>query len=545
MRSTAIYARKSSESEDRQILSIDSQVKELKEFASREKLVVDRVFTESKSAKAPGRPVFDEVFRLIEKGEIGAIVCWKLDRLARNPVDGGAVIWAMEEKRLERIMTPQRTFVNTGNDKFWMQLEFGMAKKYVDDLSDNVKRGLRARLASGWLPGLPPLGYLNDRNSRTVVRDPERFPLVRRMWDMLLSEEFSPLQILETANEEWGFRTRQFKRQGGRPLSRASLYKLFGNPFYYGAILSSGEIHAGKHDAMISPQEFEKAQRILKRGDRPRPGRHSFAYTGLIKCGECGGSITAEHKYNAYGRHYVYYHCTKRVKGKQCSQGVIDERVLERQIEEILDSISVSDNFRVWAISILRELHEEESAKDKLTFESLNRRYEACKIELSKLLDLKLRDLLTDADYVSKKNQLENERLRLKELLNDSDDHYTQVLKRCEEVFDFAGFARRRFTKGTADEKKAVLAFTGSNFTLQDGILRFHVQKPLLLIQKAFAHDDSRRLMIELPEVREDKRQSAAEQKAIQSWCGLVDDVRTFFLKEAMRNLVVDRYRSM
>ncbi|MBK7143570.1 MAG: recombinase family protein [bacterium] len=145
----AIYARKSTESEDRQVLSIDSQIKELQEFAAREKLGKVVVFTESKSAKAPGRPAFNELLKRVSKGEFDRLVCWKLDRLARNPVDGGAVIWAVEEGKIQHIYTPQRRFDNSGNDKFWMQLEFGMAKKYVDDLSDNVKRGLRAKVAQG------------------------------------------------------------------------------------------------------------------------------------------------------------------------------------------------------------------------------------------------------------------------------------------------------------------------------------------------------------------------------------------------------------
>jgi DNA invertase Pin-like site-specific DNA recombinase len=108
--------------------------------------------SEMRSAKAPGRAVFGELFRELARGHAQGVICWKLDRLARYPVDGGVLIWAIDEGKLHEIVTPQQSFMNTGNDKFWMQLEFGMAKKYVDDLSDNVKRGLRAKLAQGWLP---------------------------------------------------------------------------------------------------------------------------------------------------------------------------------------------------------------------------------------------------------------------------------------------------------------------------------------------------------------------------------------------------------
>ena len=150
-------------------MSIDSQIKELKDWARRSNLQIAETISESKSAKAPGRPGFNALMREIYKGKANGILCWKLDRLARNPLDGGSLIWAVEEGKILEIATPQRTFTNTGNDKFWMQLEFGMAKKYVDDLSDNVKRGLRAKLGkcgvrSCFLLSLR-LSYLSFKNS--------------------------------------------------------------------------------------------------------------------------------------------------------------------------------------------------------------------------------------------------------------------------------------------------------------------------------------------------------------------------------------------
>lgn len=152
-----VYSRKSSEAEDRQILSIDSQISELKRFAARKGLKIATVLTEAKSAKAPGRPVFNSLMERLYRGEADGILCWKLDRLARNPVDGGAIIWAMKEHGV-KIMTPFQTYSQSEDNVVWMYLEFGMAQKYVDDLSRNVKRGLRAKAESGWLPGPTPLG---------------------------------------------------------------------------------------------------------------------------------------------------------------------------------------------------------------------------------------------------------------------------------------------------------------------------------------------------------------------------------------------------
>ena len=145
-----IYCRKSTESEEKQVLSIESQIKELGELCDRHNLVASGTLTESKSAKAPGRPVFNDMMKKVYNGDVKGILCWKLDRLARNPIDGSALVWALDQGKLTEIITPTGTFRNTANDKFLMQLEFGMAKKYVDDLSDNVKRGNRAKLQHGW-----------------------------------------------------------------------------------------------------------------------------------------------------------------------------------------------------------------------------------------------------------------------------------------------------------------------------------------------------------------------------------------------------------
>ena len=154
-----LYCRKSSEAEDRQILSIDSQVTELKRDAARRGLKIIDVLTEAKSAKAPGaRPVFNSMMQRLYAGEADGILCWKLDRLARNPADGGSIIWAMKQHGVT-VVTPLPTYGQSEDNVVWMYLEFGMAQKYVDDLSRNVKRGLKTKAEMGWLPNQPPLGY--------------------------------------------------------------------------------------------------------------------------------------------------------------------------------------------------------------------------------------------------------------------------------------------------------------------------------------------------------------------------------------------------
>src|SRR6266567_4330417 len=233
-----IYCRKSSEAEDRQVLSIESQTRELEEIAAKLNLPVAEILTESKSAKEPGRPVFNHMMQRLYRGEAAGIICWKLDRLARNPVDGGTVIWGIKQHGI-KVVTPAQSYAREDDNIILMYIEFGMAQKYVDDLSKNVKRGLKTKLENGWYPGPAPVGYLNNSiklsGENNLIKDPERFPLIRRMWDLMLSGVHTPPSILEIANHEWGFRTRQSRKKGGKPLARSSIYRIFTRPFYYGS----------------------------------------------------------------------------------------------------------------------------------------------------------------------------------------------------------------------------------------------------------------------------------------------------------------------
>lgn len=352
-----IYARKSSEQEDRQILSIDSQVNELKALAKKLNIEIAEVFTESMSAKSPGRPIFNNLLQRIEGGEAKGIICWKLDRLARNPVDGGAIIWAVSKLGID-LITPSKSY--TLDDQLIMYMEFGMANQFITDLSKNVKRGLKAKAEKGWLPNGAKPGYMNDKyaekGNKTIKKDSTRFTLIRKAWDYMLTGTYTVPQILELLNSEWGYRTPKHKKIGGKPMARSMLYHVFTDPFYYGEFEYNGQHYKGKHQQMITIEEFDKVQYLLGRNGKPRPKSHKFNYVGLMVCGECGASITCEEKVkkqkNGNVHFYIYYHCTKR-KNPNCTQGSIEEKEIEKQIDETLSKIQISERFKNWAIKYL------------------------------------------------------------------------------------------------------------------------------------------------------------------------------------------------
>lgn len=476
-----IYARKSTEDEDRQILSLDSQVKELQELAVRDNLPVVDIIKESRSAKAPGRPHFDALLRLAKRGAIDGIIAWKLDRLARNPVDGAALIWAMELGKLREVVIPGKRYTNRGDDKFAMQMEFGIAKKYVDDLSDNVKRGNRAKLDMGWYPGFAKLGYLNDRLTRTIVIDPERFSLIKRIWRLILARE-SPIKVYRLAIHVWGLRTRPTKRGGGGPLSVSAFYDILGDPFYCGIMERPDGTWLGRHEPMISREEFDQVQRILGRPNRLGDRSREFAFTGLIRCGECGCSVTAEKKVNRYGRHYTYYHCTKKKIGRPCSQRVIRLEELERQILSIVASIEYPDPYLGWARRHLTSFHADESATRGVALRSLEQTHDALKQQLRRLTNLRLREILPEEEFLQEREGLVKQELSLREARATAAGQAPHWLELSENAFSFANQAEKRFRDGSLAEKREVIQTAGSNLTLRDKTLAISLHKPFVLM---------------------------------------------------------------
>ncbi len=344
-----LYARKSSESEDRQVQSIDDQINRLRELASDLKLNVAGICTEAKSAKKPNsRPIFDEVMGKIEKGEANGILCWQINRLSRNPIDSGKISWLLQQSILKSIQTIDRQYLPDDNVLLF-NVESGMANQYILDLRKNVKRGLDSKVAKGWLPSLAPLGYLNKDG--IIVEDPERFGLIGKMWDLMLTGSYAPLKILGKANKEWGLTTRKLKRIGGKELSRAGIYRIFTNIFYAGIIDYGGKQFKGSHKPIITMEEYDRVQYLLGRKGKPRPKTHEFAYTGLMRCKICGCLYTAETKTKLIKKtgklkEYTYYHCTRKKTNLNCPQRKnLPLSALEEKIELEVDKYAILPEF--------------------------------------------------------------------------------------------------------------------------------------------------------------------------------------------------------
>lgn len=527
-----IYTRKSSEGEERQILSNPAQIKEL--LLLNEKLsleVINPPLQESQSAKIPGRPIFNSMLDQINKGVAQGIIVWHPDRLSRNPEESAKIISLMDQNCLLEVVTPTQTFRNNPMDKFMLGFFMMNAKLENDNKSVNVKRGLNAKAEKGWLPSGAKPGYMNDKyaekGNKTILSDPDRFPLIRKAWDCMLTGAYTVMQILRLLNEEWGYRTPKHKRIGGKPMTRSQIYKTLIDPFYYGEFeypVGSGILRKGKHKPMINKEEFDKVQMLLGRKSRPRPKTRIFAYSGILECGECHATITAEEKFqiicpickqkfasqnkdtcpkcktlidemkNPTLLHYVYYHCTRR-KDPNCTQKSIRVEELDKELDKTLAMLQISERFKDWAVAYINELNDKEAEENVATLKSLQSANEDIEIRLNNLLKLKISpqnadgSLLNDEGYRKEKERLTVEKSKINEKLGGNNYQAEKWRETAEKTFDFACHARYWFANGNMQTRRELIAGLGSNLELFNKTVRVKLERPLQFVELAIKEE--------------------------------------------------------
>lgn len=342
-----LYARKSTESEEQQILSIDSQIKEMLEMASRDNLEVVEIKRESHSAKEAGaRPVFNEIVDEIKSGKFNAILTWAPDRISRNAGDLGRIVDLMDSGALHEIRTYGQKFINSPNEKFLLMILGSQAKLENDNKVVNVKRGLRARCEMGLYPCVAPTGYLNSKNVDTKCHidiDPRRGPVIKKMFEKIAYENYSGRKLYFWLKDEIKFRTRNDKE-----LHLSNLYLILRNHFYYGTFeypVGSGLWYQGKHTPLISKALFDQVQEKIVI-QKTKGEAKEFAFTKLMSCGLCGSGITADEKFkvqkNGNVHRYVYYGCCSH-KDKDCKSGYMNEDNLVEQLANLMDDIDLDN----------------------------------------------------------------------------------------------------------------------------------------------------------------------------------------------------------
>ena len=483
-----VYVRKSTEGNEKQALSIPAQKDKATEmFGS-----LDMEFVEDRASafKPFNRPAFADMLERIRKGERTGLIAWHPDRLSRNEKDAGEITYMIRMGVIEDLKLATYHFENTPEGIWMLQMALSQSQYESAKKGRDVKRGLEKKAKMGVYPAPAPIGYINDKYGekgyKTITPDPERFEIARKMFDMMLTGNYTPPRILDRATKEWGLRM-----PNGKPLSQSNIYLFFARPFYYGEFeypVRSGNWHNGTHKPMITREEYDKIQFLLGRRSQPRPKKYDLAYRGPIHCGECGCMITGEEKtkYQKNGNvhHYTYYHCTKR-KDPNCSQQAIEEKELEKQIANELAILEIPVDFKEWAMGRLRDMNAQEISDRKQIYGNQRREYDGCVRKIDNLIDMRANGEIDENEFKNKKTALLAEKARLQEFLKDTDKRVDNWLEIAERGFNFAEKARSAFETGGIEVKKEIFAALGSDFLLKDRKLSISMDNLLFPIQTA------------------------------------------------------------
>lgn len=473
-----IYCRKSEEDEKRQILSIEAQLRELKDYARKCNLHVIEILTESKSARKPGREIFNAMLNRIESGEANAMLVWQVNRLARNHKDGGNILQFITDGVIKQVDTPNKQFKNTGDDKFVMSIEFGMATKYSDDLSDNIKRGNRQKYERGEYIGWAPIGYRNEKvnGNPNIVIAQENAQMVKRAFEEYATGNYS-LGTMCNAIASWGLKT-----QKGKVIGKSHLQSVLSNPTYYGSFRHSGELHKGNYEPLISKSLFDNVQDVLHNRSKPKKQHFDWTYAGLLKCGcDCGASVVFETKkkyYKGTDRHAEYTYVRSSKRCGPCLEKGTTLGDLENEIADKVDRVTLSEAKWKLGLELLQLKYQDESNKRSEIVENLQRARTKSKNELDGYFKMRAQEEMTKEDFKEKKDKLMNDMSNYEEKINEAMHNQKHWLELAVDFMNTAFQAKEIILGDNLEEKRKIIKKIGWNLKLKEGKLVWTYQMP-------------------------------------------------------------------
>ncbi|MCC6687209.1 MAG: recombinase family protein [Fimbriimonadaceae bacterium] len=463
-----IYTRKSDDDRSVTEKSIREQLAECQHLVERSGLKVVRTWEESRSARHPNRRTgYRELISAIEAGEVQGVVCWHVNRLVRNMEEGGKLAQLLIEGTLKEIQTPSAIY-RTGDNIMPLVIEAASATQFSLDHAKAVSRGLEGSFRSGGCTNKAPQGYRNVRDPLNlkrglIERDPERFDVVRRTWELLIHTGCTLKQATRTMNDVWGFRTRPTRNAGNRPLSYSGAYFMFTNPFYAGFVHRKGELVKGNHEPMVTADEFERVQANLKRGSFSAPRVKEYAYTGLMRCAHCGQQITGEVKRLRDGRLWENYHCSDA--NLRCTKKGLSRERVEKLIFGELAQLEIEPTLLDAAKeNILRHI-ENSPGSNEAILQSQQAELEECEKRIRRLSDIWLDGVMTDperyreleARELERKSEITFEMERLRHQIETSKVNLTRSIR-------FLKDARSFLKSADADVKKKIFRALATSY---------------------------------------------------------------------------------
>jgi DNA invertase Pin-like site-specific DNA recombinase len=488
-----IYARVSSREQEETGYSLPAQEKLLKEYAKRKGFEVVKVFSISESASGRRqRQIFNEMLSFIKKNDIKIILCEKVDRLTRNLKDAVLIDEWLEKDAERQVHLVKDSLILHKNSRSQEKLNWGirviLAKNYIENLSEEIKKGQMEKISQGWLPGVPPLGYklVGSEGHKIPIVDEEKAPLIKRMFELYATGNYSLEKLVEVMWKE-GLRTRK-----GKKLCKSRMASILSHPFYYGKIRWNGRLYDGKHQPLISKELFDRVQKVLNGKATPKYRKHLWFFKGLIRCGTCNRLITWEkHKGIVYG------HCSQY---RKCAQKTwVKENEIEAQILEALETLEIKNKrLMEWIHKALKDSHKDEIAYREACLNELKRRYEMILNRLDRLYDDKLDGKISEEFYERKFKQYSKEKEEIESAIKRHEKANLKYYELGLNLYELSQKAREIYLKANLEEKRQLIKLVFKELYLNGNYLAFTYTKPFELISKAIKETNSSKIEISL-----------------------------------------------
>lgn len=461
---SVIICRVSSKEQEDTGYSLDAQEKLLKEYAHKNSIDVTKIYKISESASGKqARKKFYEILQFIKKNNVTIIICEKIDRLTRNLKDAAIVNdWVQEDKSHEVHFVKENFIVNQNtkaHENFVWDMKVAMARFYTNNLSEEVKKGQKEKIAQGWLPTKPPLGYITtgDKGHKIHIIDGEKAQYIKKMFELYSTGNYSTTALVDIIFKE-GLRNRSGKKVG-----KSRLYDLLTDPFYYGVMKWKEQIFPAKHEAIITKDLFNLVQEKLNRKfNVPRYQKHLPVFKAKMNCDECKGTITWEIQ-----KGHWYGHCNHY---KTCKQKTW---LRQEKVEEILfplfDNVAPKTNKVLNVLQkALKESHSSEIEYHTISINNLKRNLEQTQRRLEAIYEDKIDGKIPPEFYNRKFTEYTKEKEEIIESINKLNNGNTKYYEAGYAIHELASKASEIYKspKATVEDKRLLLSKIFSNLSL-------------------------------------------------------------------------------
>lgn len=478
-----IYARVSSKEQEKEGFSIPAQLKLLREYATRECLIVAKEFVDAETAKRSGRTGFNEMLMFLSRNPlVQHVLVEKTDRLYRNMRD-----WVTLDEYPNLVLHIVKeggvlSADSRSHEKFIHGIKVLMAKNYVDNLSEETRKGMLEKASQGLWPSNAPFGYQNTQDAhgkRIIVPSEGAAPIVRQVFEWYLSGNYSVREVAKLLREAgYTVNAKAVK------LSHGGVNNILRNPLYYGDFLWKKKLYRGSHEPLISREQWEDTQALLdtRLGDRRKTARHNFAFSGLIRCTICNRSLIGDIKKGQY----IYYRCSGSTD--RCrSISYTREEVFQTQFSEVLERLHFDNEVLEWVSAALKDNYKDHKQEHQEIISRLQREYQLLEGRIEEMYVDKLDGRIAQEFFDKKSAEWRNRQNAILETVHQHQNASQNYIEEGVKLLELAHNAHKLFAKQSATEKRRLLSLLLSNCFWDGKRLEIEFKQPFDLIAKSIS----------------------------------------------------------